>query len=104
MPVEQDGTGQGQDDFLALIADLDVGGAGDHDLRLRGAILDVAELEPIGVGVLGNRQNLADDDLVALPDRPGLSRHGMVRLRGRLHAKDAHAGHLEPRQGVKRLD
>ena len=54
-----------------LCADGDVRRAGHDRLRLGRAVVELHELELVGVRVLVDLQHLRDDDLVAVPDRAG---------------------------------
>src|SRR5260370_42685517 len=67
MPIEEDRAAQREDDLLPLVADVDVGSAGDELLDLALAPGDGRQFQPIRVGMLLDTENLCDADLVAVP-------------------------------------
>src|SRR5262249_25647193 len=99
-----DSAGQADDDLVPGVADLHVGRPGDEDLGLGGAVIDRHQLELVGVGVLGDLADTADDDLVGRPDRAGLFGFGAEPF-GDRHADAAHRGDLQPgeRQALDEL-
>src|SRR5262249_43998859 len=97
MAVPVDSAGQAEDDFLAAVAEVEVGGAGDDDLRLGGAVVGGDELELVGVGVLADLDDPGGDDLVGRPDRAGVL-GGDAHALGDRQAVGAEAAQLQAGQ------
>src|SRR5207247_2722671 len=67
--VVEDGALQSNADFLSLVADLDVRRSGDELLGPAAAEVDGRQGELVGIGVANDVDDLADDNLVTVPDR-----------------------------------
>ena len=94
MAVEEDRAAQGEDDLLPLVADVDVGSAGDELLDLALAPGDGRQFELVGVRMLLDAEDLGDEDLVAIPDGAalfGLDAHAV----GDRQAEDARGRDFE---------
>src|SRR5262249_28205893 len=102
--VEEHRAAQGDDDFLAAVADLDVGRTGNELFRLALAEGDGRQRQAIGVGVLLDLDHFADEDLVAVPDGPALL--GLdAQAHGHREAQYAHTGDFQTgeRQALDQL-
>ena len=75
----------GEGNPLAPVAHLQVGRTRHHALMLRRAIVDCRQHEAVGVGMRVNADNLADENLVALPLGADA-----------LHLRHFEAGHRQP--------
>ena len=82
---------------MAGVADVEVRCAGDHLLGEALAVVHGRQLELVGVGVLLDAQHLRDNNLIAVPDRPGFLGLDAQPFRRR-HADQTHAGDFQAGQ------